>query len=112
MAARTRMKMMGDTGRLEDRRRAGRPHNGDTKPCPKCGSNCDFNARYRLPDAGVVAAWICDSPACRYRELARGADSTQVLQELIRGSRYVKACGKRLIMKARFLVQRSRARLT
>lgn len=112
MAARTRMKMIGDTDRLEDRRRAGRPQNGDTKPCPKCASSCDFNARYRLPDAGVVPAWICDSPACRYRELVRGADRTQGLQELIRGSRYVKAFGKRLILRARFLVQRSRARLT
>jgi len=35
------------TGRSEDRRRVGRPQNGDTKPCPKCAASiCDFNARY------------------------------------------------------------------
>ncbi len=100
------------TGRSEDRRRVGRPQNGDTKPCPKCAASiCDFNARYRVPDAGVVPAWICDSPTCRYRELVRGTDRTQGGQELIRGSRYVQACAKQLMMKARFLVHRSRTRL-
>jgi hypothetical protein len=106
------MKLMGATDRVNDRRRVGRPQNGDTKPCPKCASNCDFNARYRLPDAGVVPAWICDSPACRYCELVRDADRTQGVQALIRGSRYAQARVRRLMMKARFLVHRSRTRLT
>lgn len=103
---------MGATGRSEDRRRAGRPKNGDAKPCPKCtASICDFNERYRIPDAGVVPAWICDSPLCRYRELVRGADNTASRGSLIRGSRDVQASARRLMMKARFLVQRSRKRL-
>jgi hypothetical protein len=103
---------MPGTGRSEDRRRAGRPRNGDTKPCPKCAAAlCDFNARYRVPDAGAVPAWICDSPTCRYCELVRGTDKTQAGQLLIRGSRDVQASVKRLMMKARFLVHRSRTRL-
>jgi len=105
-------KTMPATGRSEDRRHAGRPQNGDTKPCPKCAESiCDFNARYRVPGAGVVPAWICDSPACRYRELVRGTDKTAAGQGLICGSPDVQARAKRLMMKARFLVYRSRTRL-
>jgi hypothetical protein len=104
-------KTMRATGR-SDRRRAGRPQNGDTKTCPKCtASICDFNERYRVPGAGVVPAWVCDSPLCRYRELVRRADNTAAGGTLIRGARDVQARARRLMLKARFLVRRSRTRL-
>jgi len=95
------------TGRSEERRRGGRPQNGDTKPCPKCAALiCDFNERYRVPGAGIVPAWICDSPLCRYRELVRDADRTAASGELLHGSWDVQARARRLMRKARFVVQR------
>jgi hypothetical protein len=95
------------TGRSEERRRVGRPQNGDTKPCPKCSALiCDFNERYRVPGAGVVPAWICDSPVCRYRELVRSADRTAASRESVRGSWGVQAGARRLMLTARFVVQR------
>jgi hypothetical protein len=106
-------KTMRPAGRSEERRRVGRPQNGDTKPCPKCtASMCDFNDRYRVPGAGVVPAWICDSPACRYREAVRQTDTTAAGRVFIRNSRAVRIGARRLMMKAWFLVHRSRTRLT
>jgi hypothetical protein len=62
-------------GAHPNRRRPGRPQNGDQKPCPKCvAATCEFNERYRFADVGLVPAWVCDSPNCRYRELARGPE--------------------------------------
>jgi hypothetical protein len=96
-------------GRPEERRRVGRPRNGDTKPCPKCAASmCDFNDRYRVAGAGVVPAWICDSPACRYREVVRRADHIAAARPFIRNSRAVRTGARRLMMKALFLVRRPR----
>jgi hypothetical protein len=57
-----------------ERRRPGRPKNGDAKPCPKCvEATCEFSERYRFDDVGLAPAWICESPHCRYRDLVRRA---------------------------------------
>jgi hypothetical protein len=97
---------MGAERKSRDRRRAGRPQNGDTKPCPKCvESVCDFNERYRVPGSGIAPGWICDSPACGYRELVRARDGS------IRSSRELQARARRQIMRARALTERFRARL-
>jgi hypothetical protein len=90
----------------QDRRRAGRPQNGDTKPCPKCAAaSCDFNDRYRVPGSGIAPGWICDSPTCGYRQLVRAGDGS------IRSSRELQARAKRQMMRARALTARFRARL-
>jgi hypothetical protein len=97
---------MGAQGRSPERRRVGRPQNGDTKPCPKCAESiCDFNDRYRFPGSGIAPAWICDSPTCGYREMVRARDGS------IRSSRELQARAKRQMMKARALTERFRARL-
>ena len=50
--------------RRGERRHAGRPQNGDTRACPKCGSTSEFSERYRFAGE-VVPAWVCENPACR-----------------------------------------------
>jgi hypothetical protein len=98
--------------RIPERRRSNRPGNGDTKPCPRCGAACDFNERYRLGDAGVTPAWICDSPQCRYREVVRKTSRSEASRSLIRESRDLQSRARREMLKCRELVERSRIHLS
>lgn len=56
---------------FHDRRRPDRPKNGDRRTCPGCGQpGCEFNACYRF-DGETIPTWVCDVPACAYREVLR-----------------------------------------
>jgi hypothetical protein len=62
--------------RSQERRRVGRPSNGDTKSCPRCGATgCEFSERYRF-DGRVIPAWVCGAARCRHRESVRREDAT------------------------------------
>ena len=99
---------MGARTLFHERRGVGRPRNGDEKPCPRCGdSACEFNERYRFPEAGIAPAWICESPQCRYREIVR-AEQRTIIGESVRRSRALQARVKRRMMKIRSLTERSR----
>jgi hypothetical protein len=104
--------IMGARSRSVERRRPGRPQNGDAKSCPNCGkSNCEFNERYRFEDVGIAPAWVCDSPRCGHRELVRGAGRPAAARAAIRSSLELQARVKRQMMKARSLTERSQKRL-
>jgi hypothetical protein len=64
-----------------ERRRPGRPANGDTAICPQCKTGTiEFNERYRIAsDEGMLTepAWICDAPSCGYVWLVRGSESAR-----------------------------------
>jgi hypothetical protein len=69
-----------------DRRGSGRPSNGDTARCPRCGAGAiEFSERYRIVYAGqrkAVPAWVCDVKACGYFELARRRDRALMVRRL------------------------------
>lgn len=97
--------------RSAERRRVGRPRNGDLRPCEKCGGVLEFNERYRA-EGHVVPAWICDNASCRSRELVRlEAMAVDALRRLIRESSQVQASAKRTMLKARSRDQTSRKRV-
>jgi hypothetical protein len=97
-----------DPARPRERRRLGRPQNGDVKPCPQCANgSIEFSDRYRFEGA-VVAAWVCDGPHCRYREVVR---RTVPPPDPIAESREVQAHAKRTMMKSRDKQKRSAARI-
>jgi hypothetical protein len=99
--------------RSHDRRGVGRPRNGDTKPCPKCGkATCEFNDRYRF-EGSIVPAWICDAPQCRYRDIVRAPSGTDKSdsRQMIAASKQVQAAARRAIMKSAARTDRARKRL-
>src|SRR3954463_11991120 len=88
--------------RARERRRPGRPQNGDVKPCPRCGADSfEFSDRYRFEGA-VVAAWVCDAPGCKHRQIVRGQP-----KNLIAESREVQARARRAMMKSRAKQERA-----
>lgn len=94
-----------------DRRRPGRPRNGDVKPCPKCGSSdCEFSERYRFGAKGVAPGWLCDAPGCGFRQLVRG-EPTGSFSRLIHGSRELRARAQRQMMKPRAKIARAGKRV-
>src|SRR4051812_33378742 len=99
-----------------DRRHAGRPRNGDVKPCPKCGHpDCEFSERYRFEGKGNIPGWLCDAPGCGFRELVRNNVTATTARRpsasSIRGSRELRARARREMMKARAKIVRSRKQL-
>lgn len=96
--------------RLHDRRAAGRPSNGDTAPCPKCGSGTvEFNERYRVVlvtgKTAALPAWICDRPDCHYERAARRGNPRLPVQNT---SSDLRARSSRQLMKARDVLHRAR----
>jgi hypothetical protein len=66
--------------RALERRRPGRPQNGDVKPCPQCRrQSFEFSDRYRF-EGTVVPAWVCDAAGCQHREAVR-RDLKQLITE-------------------------------
>jgi len=95
-----------------DRRRVGRPRNGDTKACSNCGATLEFNERYRL-EGHTVPSWVCDNASCRVREIVRadGMSGIAVSRQLLRDSVEVQARAKRTMLKARSRDENSRKRV-
>jgi hypothetical protein len=97
----------------DERRGPDRPTNGDVRLCPRCGENTfEFNARSRvaLEDGSflTVAAWRCDSPACKFARFARAAESpTSISPVLRRKSRQLRATASRSLMKSGAVRQRA-----
>jgi len=94
-----------------ERRRVGRPRNGDVKPCTNCRGLLEFNERYRF-EGHVVPAWLCDNATCRSRELVRLAAMRAVAgsRRLPRESSQVQPGAKRTMLKARSPEPNSRKR--
>jgi hypothetical protein len=97
---------------LADRRRPGRPNNGQTELCPQCGTGTvEFNERYRLPGRDgrliLTAAWVCDTPHCGYHHAVRDKDPSVAATKLRMASMKLRARARRGLMKARFVRQRA-----
>ena len=92
--------------RRRERRHGVRPQNGDVRRCPECGGRSEFSERYRF-DGAVVPAWVCDSPACAHRVIARKRPGSRVLSaELIQASKEIRATANRAMMRSRARVER------
>jgi hypothetical protein len=98
---------MGSRARFQERRRQGRPQNGDVKPCPHCDGTCEFNERYRFADSGTVPAWLCDASGCGFRQMVRGNRAARG-RRLVREAREVQAHAKRQMMRGRARTTRSK----
>ena len=99
--------------RSHDRRGVGRPQNGDTRLCAKCGTaTCEFNDHYRF-EGHIVPAWICDAPQCRFREVVRrsGTSAVEDSRKALRDSREVRAQARRRMMKSSARNERTRSRV-
>ena len=86
---------------LDERRGAGRPINGSTRPCPACERGVlEFNERYRIWTARgrvtAMPAWICD--ACGGRMPARADHHPGQLRA---ASKALRARASRQLMKSR-----------
>ena len=100
-------------GKFAERRRPGRPRNGDSKTCVKCWGTLEFNERYRF-EGQIVPAWVCDNASCRVREVVRATAETPIdaSRRLLRQSSQVQASAKRTMLKARARNDNSRKRVT
>ncbi len=95
---------------FHDRRRPDRPKNGDRRTCPGCGQpGCEFNACYRFGD-GTIPIWVCDVPACSYREVLRRPLSlgTPSSQATVSEAKEVQARARRTIMRSAARAARAR----
>ena len=104
-----------------ERRHTGRPIDHDTRPCPTCNLQAEFNERYVF-DGEVMPAWVCVNPNCpriiARRRTQRLADALSS-HEVVREARNVQAMAKRSIMKSHACCERtvilaaeSKARIT
>jgi len=96
------------SGPRQERRQVGRPQNGDRRPCRKCGAPPEFSERYRF-GGEVVPAWVCDSPACRDRDIVRrtGAQIANESRKRIRAANALRANVSRTMMRSRARVDRT-----
>ncbi len=98
--------------RIAERRRPGRPRNGDLKVCSNCGALLEFNERYRS-EGHVVPAWICDNASCKRQEVVRveGSGRIEELRHHLRTSVDVQAHARRTMLKSRSRDESSRKRV-
>jgi predicted Zn finger-like uncharacterized protein len=67
-----------------ERRRPGRPKEGDAEACPRCGGTLEFRESHRLIGHAArdshgfpeqigphAPAWACRNPECHFRRLVR-----------------------------------------
>ena len=98
--------------RIAERRRAGRPRNGDVRVCSGCGALLEFNERYRF-EGQLVPAWICDNASCRRQEVVRadGLDPVDESRQHLRTAAQVQAHAKRTMLKSRSREERALKRV-
>ena len=97
---------------MAERRRAGRPRNGDVRVCSACGALLEFSERYRS-EGHLVPAWICDNASCRRQEVVRadGLDPVDQSRPDLRSAGPVQAHAKGTMLKSRYREESSRKRV-
>lgn len=97
-----------------DRRRPGRPSDGQGRLCPGCGQpTCAFNARFAFDDE-TVPAWVCEQEDCRYCEVLRRPSALGRLpsQATVTAAKAVQARARRTIMRSTARTTRARQRIS
>ena len=91
-----------------ERRHLGRPTDHDTRPCPTCNLQAEFNERFEF-DGEVMPAWVCVNPNCPRIIARRRTPRADTLRsdEVVREARNVQAMAKRSMMKSHACYERS-----